>query len=75
MMGVNSVWFLRRWGGPGQWLRFLVFNVATLPVLALVGLPRGRLKGVCAKALGIWDGLHGRRVTAERLAPGATRLW
>jgi GT2 family glycosyltransferase len=75
MMGVNSIWFLRRWGGPGQWLRFFVFDLATLPMVALLALPRGRLPGVCGKALGIWDGLRGRRVTAQRLAPGATWLW
>jgi len=75
MMGVNSIWFLRRWGGPREWLRFLFFDVAPLPGLCLLGLPRGRARGVCAKALGIWDGLRGRRVTAERLAPGSCWLW
>lgn len=64
MMGVNSVWFLRRWAGPGQWARFLVFDVGTLPFLWLAGLFRGRSKSVVAKAVGIWHGLLGRRVTA-----------
>jgi GT2 family glycosyltransferase len=27
MMGVNSVWFLRRWGGPREWSRFVMFDL------------------------------------------------
>lgn len=75
MMGVNSVWLLRRWGGVRQWLTFLAFDVVSLPFAAALELTRGRARSVLAKALGIWDGLRGRRVTAERLEPGATRLW
>ncbi len=75
MMGVNSVWFLRRWGGPREWSRFVMFDLCPLPALWLLGLARGTSRGVCAKALGIWDGLRGRRVTAERLEPGASWLW
>jgi len=75
MMGVNSVWFLRRWGRPRHWLAFLVFDVLSLPPLWLLGLLRGRARAVCAKGLGIWDGLRGRRVTAERVAAGASWLW
>lgn len=75
MMGVNSVWLLRRWGGARHWLSFLLFDVASLPVAAVLELSRGRARSVAAKALGIWDGLRGRRVTAERLTPGATPFW
>lgn len=75
MMGVNSVWLLRRWGRARHWLSFLVFDVASLPFAALLELSRGRARSVCAKALGIWDGLRGRRVTAERLVSGASWLW
>jgi len=75
MMGVNSVWLLRRWGRARHWLSFLVFDVASLPLVALLEATRGRARSVLAKALGIWDGLRGRHVTAERLAPGASRLW
>lgn len=75
MMGVNSIWFLRRHGGLVHWLRFLFFDVATLPPLLVAGLWTGRSRAVLAKALGIWDGLCGRRVRAERLQPGASRLW
>lgn len=75
MMGVNSIWFLRKHGGPAQWLSFLVFDVLTLPLVWLANLPRGRGKAVRAKALGIWHGLRGRRVDPERLEAGASRLW
>jgi GT2 family glycosyltransferase len=75
MMGVNSVWLLRRWGGARQWLSFLVFDVASLPLLLALELARGRGRSALAKALGIWDGLRGRRVCARRLESGATPLW
>jgi len=75
MTGVNSVHFLRKYGAPRHWLRFLVFDVLPLPFLWLAGLTRGRGRAVAAKALGILHGLQGRRVTAERLLPGASRLW
>jgi hypothetical protein len=66
---------MRRHGSVSAWLRFLVFDVLSLPLLWLAALPRRRAKAVLAKALGIWDGLRGRRVTAARIRPGASRLW
>lgn len=75
MMGVNTIWFLRAHGTPARWLRFLLFDVATLPLLLCVESVRGRAKGVLAKAIGTWHGLRGRRVTAELLQPGAGPLW
>jgi GT2 family glycosyltransferase len=75
MMGVNSIWFLRRHAHAGQWLRFVVFDVLSLPFLWLAGLFRGRGKAVAAKALGILDGLRGKRVTAEAIREGAGWLW
>lgn len=68
MMGVNTVWFLRRHGTPLRWLSFLIFDVASLPFVWLVRLPRGESASVCAKARGTWDGMLGRRVSPERLA-------
>lgn len=75
MMGVNSVWFLRRHGGPREWARFLVYDVASLPWAWLLGLPRGRGRAVAAKAWGIARGLAGHRVSARDLEPGASWLW
>lgn len=75
MMGVNTIWFLRRHGRPWHWVRFLWFDVASLPALFLLGLFDGRWRGVAAKAQGTVDGLLGRRVVAERLAPGGCWLW
>lgn len=75
MMGVNSIWFLRKHGGFVQWSSFVCFDVLTLPFVWLANLPRGRGKAVLAKALGIGHGLLGRRVDPAKLEPGASRLW
>ncbi len=75
MQGVNSIRFLRHWAGPREWVRFVAFDVLTLPPLFLLGLFRGRARPVAAKALGIAHGLLGRRVEARLLQPGGTSLW
>jgi len=75
MMGLNSVWFLRAHGGPIHWLRFVLFDVLTLPFSFLLGLFMGEAKSALAKALGILAGLSGRRVTAERIETGAGPFW
>lgn len=75
MMGVNSIWFLRRHALPAQWARFVVYDVLSLPVLWIVGVFRGRGRAVLAKALGIVDGLRGKRVTAESIQEGGGWLW
>ncbi|MEX1024223.1 MAG: glycosyltransferase family 2 protein [Planctomycetota bacterium] len=67
MMGVNTVWFLRRHGSPARWLSFFLFDVASLPFVWLLRAVHGEGRSVLAKARGTWDGLRGRRVTAERL--------
>ena len=63
MMGVNTVWFLRRHGTPLRWLSFFVFDVLTLPLVVVYRSLRGETAGAIAKARGTWDGLRGRRVT------------
>lgn len=75
MMGVNSIWFLRAHGGASAWLRFLVFDVLSLPFVWLANLPRGQSRAVVAKAWGIGAGLRGKRVHADDLEPGGTWLW
>ncbi len=75
MMGVNSIWFLRRHARAPQWGRFVVYDIVPLPFLWIAGLFRGRGKAVAAKALGILDGLRGKRVTAEAIRSGAGWLW
>lgn len=69
MMGVNTVWFLRRHGSPARWLSFFVFDVLTLVPLLVLAPFNGRLAGVLAKARGTWHGLRGRRVDAAAIAP------
>lgn len=75
MMGVNSVWFLRRHARLHQWIRFFVYDVATLPFLWLFALFQGTSRSVLGKALGIFDGLRGKRVTGSAIQPGASWLW
>jgi hypothetical protein len=67
MMALNTVRFLRRHGTPGRWLSFWVFDVLSLPFVWAYRVTRGEGGAVVAKARGTWDGLRGRRVTAERL--------
>ena len=66
----SRVFFEHARAGEGQF-----YDVLSLPPLWLLGLLRGRARAVCAKGLGIWDGLRGRRVTAERVEPGSSWLW
>lgn len=75
MIGVNTIWFLRRHGTWTRWLRFFVFDILSLPFAFVLGLFRGRGRAVLAKAKGMFDGARGRRVTEDRLHPGASRLW
>ena len=67
MMGVNTVWFLRRHGTPWRWCSFWIFDVATLPLVWIFRSLRGEGAAVLAKARGTLDGLRGKRVTAELL--------
>jgi hypothetical protein len=75
MMGVNSIWFLKRHARAREWVRFLAYDVLTLPFLWVAGLFRGQAKAVVGKALGIFDGLRGKRVTSASIEEGAGWLW
>jgi GT2 family glycosyltransferase len=75
MMGVNSIWFLKRHARAREWARFVAFDVLTLPFLWVAGLFRGQAKAVLGKALGILDGLRGKRVTSASIEEGAGWLW
>ena len=75
MMGVNSIWFMRRYARWQDWCKFLVFDVLSLPFAWFAGLFRGRGKAVLAKAWGIFDGLRGRRITGDVVRSGSGWLW
>jgi len=75
MMGVNSIWFLKQHASAREWTRFLVYDVLSLPFLWLAGLFRGEGKAVVGKALGIVDGLRGKRVTSASIEKGSGWLW
>jgi len=75
MMAVNSIWFLRRYAGRREWARFVLFDVCTLPLLLVDGVCRGFGKAALAKALGVFDGLRGKRITGATVRSGAHWLW
>ncbi len=67
MMGVNTIWFLRKHGSFRRWASVFVFDVLSLPLVWLVRAPRGDGAAVLAKARGMWDGWRGRKVSEESL--------
>jgi GT2 family glycosyltransferase len=71
---VNSIAFMRRYGTPGRWLRFLASDVATLPLLVLSAAARGRTGIAWAKVCGIIDGFKGVQISAELVARSPWRL-
>ena len=75
MMGLNSLRFLKNHGNATHWMRFLLFDVATLPFIAFLGIFNGHSRAALAKGLGILDGLRGRRSTASRIQPGGGPRW
>jgi hypothetical protein len=74
MMGVNSIWFMRRHGTGWDWASFLAHDALTWPFLLVLASLRGRTRPALAKGCGMWDGLRGRRVTAERLGRWLERI-
>ena len=63
-------------GDPTHWLRFVAFDVLTLPGALVLRGCRGEGAGVLAKAKGILDGARGAEGDGGgALEPGASRLW
>jgi GT2 family glycosyltransferase len=52
----NALW-IRRHGSAGDRVRFILANLAALPLALLRELPRGNAGAVVAKARGVWRGL------------------
>lgn len=75
LTALNAVWFLRRHGTPLRWLGFWLCEVASLPLVLVAALARGRARAALAKAKGTLDGLRGRRASAAAIEPGSSRLW
>jgi len=62
LTALNSVRFLKKWGTPGLWASFLLFDVLGLPLAFLAWILKGKGPGPgIAKARGILDGLRGRK--------------
>ncbi|MFT4541647.1 MAG: GT2 family glycosyltransferase [Planctomycetota bacterium] len=75
MQGVNSVHFLRQYATWREWLRFVLFDIASLPLLLIIAPFQGRVRGVLAKASGISTGLRGQWVKADELKARGHWLW
>ncbi|MEM8710840.1 MAG: glycosyltransferase family 2 protein [Planctomycetota bacterium] len=75
MQALNSVRFMRQYGTISRWARFALFDLATLPPLIAWRALKGDARPALAKAKGLWDGFLGRKVTAEAIRPGTSRLW
>ncbi len=56
--GRSSAIFVRRYAGPWQWLTFVLFLAAALPVAFLRELPRGNARAAVAKLRGVIEGLR-----------------
>ena len=67
--------FLRAHGTAGRWAAFWLCDLLPLPLVGLAAIPRGRLRGVLAKALGLWHGALGRELDPGFLEEGGSRLW
>lgn len=65
LMGHHAVVFMKKYARWYQWIKWFVFAVLSLPFLYVVRVSQGKGKAVWAKAMGIWDGFRGVRVTAQ----------
>ena len=75
MLGLNTVLYLKRNGGPRAWFRFLVCDLLAWPLVFVSAVPAGNAKSALAKALGLLHGILGRRVRAKTVEPGGSWLW
>ena len=64
-LGINAVVFMKKYARWHEWIKWFFYAVLSLPFLYVVRLFQGKGKSVLAKAMGIWDGFHGVRVTSE----------
>jgi GT2 family glycosyltransferase len=56
--GRSAAIFVRKYGGPWQWLTFVAFMCAALPLAFLRELPKGNQSAVTAKMKGVLAGLR-----------------
>ena len=75
LMGLGSVRFLRAHGNMTAWAGFWILDVALLPMVWLLALPRGQGRAVCAKGLGILYGLLGKPLDPSKLEEGQGLFW
>ena len=75
MMALNSVRLLKRRGTLLGWLRLLFVEILFWPLLLVVSLLKGQMRGALAKGLGMLHGLLGIKVSAKTVEPGGSLLW
>jgi GT2 family glycosyltransferase len=63
----NAVFFLRKYGRPIDWAKYLFFSIGGLPYAFIREASRGNLKGVYGKAQGLFDALIRREDRAIRV--------
>jgi GT2 family glycosyltransferase len=63
----NAIRFVRMYGTPRNWAKFLFYAVAGLFYAAVREGTRGNIMGVIGKAKGLYDGLRGREDFARGL--------
>lgn len=56
--GRNMAIFVRKYAGPWQWLTFVLFYAASIPVAFLRELPKGNQKAALMKLKGVLEGLR-----------------
>jgi GT2 family glycosyltransferase len=69
--GRSTAIYVRRYAGPRQWLTFLAFTAAALPVAWVRELVRGNQAAVVAKVRGLWAGLRMKLPPPPGLTPAA----
>lgn len=56
--GRSTAIFVRRYATPWQWLTFLCFYAASIPLAFLRELPKGNQAAALTKLKGVWEGLR-----------------
>ena len=56
--GRNMAIFVRKYAGPWQWLTFVLFYTASIPVAFMRELPKGNQKAAIMKLKGVLEGLR-----------------
>jgi GT2 family glycosyltransferase len=59
LLAYHSVTFMRRYGRPAQWVKYIFYSVGSWPFVFVYRLARGQGRAAFAKLMGLFDGLRG----------------